>query len=124
MDWRDLSRTDGIGIGFQMIERYQPGVGPRNFDDVRARLRDCAGMQRTDPVVGNPPLRWTLVANGLAGDDAVLAKNEQFPKGEPVRVSFTVAVRVGDLVSTIRLGAGISEATARDIAVKAAARLR
>ena len=82
--------------------------------------------QSTNPVIGNPPLRWTLVASGFAEDDAVLAKNEVFPDGGPVRVSFVLgdAVRAGDLVSTVRLDAGTSEATARDIAAKAAARLR
>jgi hypothetical protein len=124
-DWREISRTDGTGtVRIQIIERYEPGVGPRNLDDVRARLRDCAGLQSTDPVVGNPPFRWTLVANGFAGDDAVLAKNELFPKGEPVRAYFVVAVRVGDLVTSIWLDPGTSEASARDIAAKAAARLR
>jgi hypothetical protein len=124
MDWRDFSRTGGYGAGFQMIERYEPGVGPRNFDDVRARLRDCAGLQTPDPAIGNLPLRWTLVANGFAGDDAVLAKKEVLLGGGRVRVSFAVAVRVGDLVSTVWLDDVTSEAIARDIAVKAAARLR
>jgi hypothetical protein len=123
MDWRDFSRTNGTGAGVQMIERYEAGAGPRNFDDVRARLRDCDGMQ-SDRVVGADPLRWTLVASGFAGDDAVLAKQEQFSQGGPVRVTFQFAVRVGDLVSTVRLDVGVSEATARDIAAKAAARLR
>jgi hypothetical protein len=122
MDWRDFS-TNGSGAGVQMIERYEPGAGRRNFDDVRARLRDCDGMQ-SDPVVGAEPIRWTLVANGFAGDDAVLAKYEQPQRGGPVKVRFQVAVRVGDLVSTVRLDAVTSEATARDIAAKAAARLR
>ena len=124
MDWRDFNRTDRAGSWFQTIERYEPGVGPRNLEDVRARLRDCAGMQSTDPVIGNSPLRWTLVANGFAGDDAVLAKNEVFPESGPVRVRFAVAVRMGDLVSTVWLDPGTSEATAREIAAKAAARLR
>jgi hypothetical protein len=69
-------------------------------------------------------LRWTLVANGFAGDDAVLAKKEVLLEGGRVRVSFAVAVRVGDLVSTVWLDDVTSEAIARDIAVKAAARLR
>jgi hypothetical protein len=122
-DWRDIGRTDGSKVRIQIIERYQPGVGPRNLDDVRARLRDCAGLQGTDPVVGNDPMRWTAVANGFAGDDAVLAKNEMYPQGAPVRAYFVVAVRVGDLVTSIWLDPGTSEATARDIAAKAAAHL-
>jgi hypothetical protein len=124
MDWRDFSRPDGTGAGFQMIERYQPGVGPGNLTDVRARLRDCAGLQSPAPAAGGFPLRWTPVADGFAGDDAVLAKHEVFPEGGPVQVSFTVAVRVGDLVSTIMLDDGTSEAAAREIAAKAADRLR
>jgi hypothetical protein len=124
-DWRDFSRTDGAPmVGVQIIERYEPGAGPGNLDDVRARLRHCAGMQSTDPVVGNPPFRWTVIANGFVGDDAVLVKNEMFPQGEPVRVYFVVAVRVGDLVTSIWLNPGTSEATARDLAAKAATRLR
>lgn len=123
MDWRDF-RTNGTGAGVQMIERYEPGAGPRNFDDVRARLGDCDGMQSADPVVGTDPIRWTLVANGFVGDDSVLAKRELFQQGGPVRVLYQFAVRAGDLVSTVRLDAGVSEATARDIAAKAAARLR
>jgi hypothetical protein len=124
MDWRDFTRTGGYGAGFQMIERYEPGAGPRNFDDVRARLRDCAGLHSPDPAIGNLPLRWTLVANGFAGDDAVLAKKELLLQGGRVRVSFAVAVRVGDLVSTVWLDDVTSEAIARDIAATTAARLR
>jgi hypothetical protein len=124
MDWRDLSRNTGSGGGLQSIERYKPGVGPRNLEDVRARLRDCAGMQSPDPRVGDYPKRWTVVANGFAGDDAVLAKREVFPPNGPVQVGFAVAVRVGDLVSTVQLDGPTSEATARDIAAKMAARLR
>jgi hypothetical protein len=124
MDWRDFRRTNGVGAGVQMIERYAPSAGPRNIDDVRARLGDCDGMQSADPVVGTDPIRWTLVANGFAGDDSVLAKQELFQQDGPVRVSFQFAVRVGDLVSTVQLDAGVSETTARDIAAKAAARLR
>jgi hypothetical protein len=123
MDWRDFSQS-GSGVAFQIIERYQPGAGPRNLDDIRTRLRDCAGKQSPDPRIGGPPKSWTLVANGFAGDDAVLAKHELFPPGEPIRESFTVAVRVGDLVSTVQLDAPTSEATAREIAAKAANRLR
>lgn len=124
MDWRDLHRTDGGGaVAFQMIERYQPGAGPANLADVRARLHDCAGLQSTDPVAGNYPLRWTLVADRFAGDDAVLAKCEVFPDSGPARVYFAVSVRVGDLVSTVWLTYGPSEAVAREIAVRAAARL-
>jgi hypothetical protein len=124
VDWRDFSRIGGSGAGLQAIERYEPGFGPRNLDDVRARLRDCAGLQSTDPTIGNLPLRWTLVANGFAGDDAVLAKTEVFPNSGPARVRYTFAVRVGDLVSTVWLDTGSTEATARDLAAKAAARLR
>jgi hypothetical protein len=124
MEVRAFRDTNGMGAGAQMIERYRPGAGPRNFDDVRARLRDCDGIQSADPVVGTDPIRWTLVVDGFAGDDSVLAKRELFQQGGPVRVLFQFAVRVGDLVSTVQLDAGVSETTARDIAAKAAARLR
>jgi hypothetical protein len=125
VDWRDFSRTSGPGVAIQTIERYAPGAGPSNLDDVRGRLRHCAGMQSPDPRIGGGPRRWTLVADGFAGDDAVLAKCEVFPQGGgPARTSFTVAVRMGDLISTAQLDANTSEAMARAIAAKAAARLR
>jgi hypothetical protein len=123
-DWRDFSRTGGSGAGLQTIERYAPGIGSRNLDDVRARLRGCAGLQTPDPRIGNLPLRWSLVADGFAGDDAVLAKAEAFPDSGPTLVRYVVAVRVGDLVSNVWLDNGSTEAGARDLAAKAAARLR
>ncbi len=123
MDWRDMARTDLDGpTRFQTVEQYQPGVGPGNLDDVRDRLRECAGLQ--SPTDGGLPLRWTVVASGFAGDDAVLAKKEVFQDGGPTKVYYTVAVRVGDLVSTVLLlDAGASESTARDLATRVAARL-
>lgn len=123
VDWRDLRRADGAAA-FQLVERYQPGAGPANLADVRTRLRDCAGLQSTDPAVGADPLRWSLVADGFTGDDAVLARCELFPDGGAARSYFAVSVRVGDLVSTVWLTYGPSEATAREIAARAAARLR
>ncbi|HEU4426386.1 MAG TPA: hypothetical protein VFR67_27925, partial [Pilimelia sp.] len=116
--------TSGAGAGLQTIERYEPGIGSRNLDDVRARLRACAGLQSSDPRIGNWPLRWTRVADGFAGDDAVLAKSEIFPSTGPTRVRYVFAVRVGDLVSNVWLDPGTTEAGARDLATKAAARLR
>lgn len=123
-DWRDFNRVGDAGAGLQTIERYEAGVGPRNLDDIRARLRACAGLQSTDPRVGNHPLRWTHMADGFAGDDAVLAKSEAFPGTGPALVRYVVAVRVGDLVSNVWLDTGSTEAAARDLAAKAAARLR
>lgn len=123
-NWRDFVRTDRDGVRlFQVIERYQPGAGPASLGEVRRRLTECGGVQGTDPVVGNLPYRWSVVAEHFAGDDALLAKHEVFPDSEPARVYYTVVVRVGDLVGTLALGDGETGAAARTLAARMAARL-
>ena len=64
-------------------------------------------------------MTFTVVERGLAGDESVLYRVEQPPEGG----FFLAVIRVGDRVTTVRVGNEFAPGTARDLAVRAASRL-
>ncbi len=103
---------------FQIVERY-PGQAEQNLADVRTVIERC-GTSSADP----PGPRVSVVGTATAGDESLLVRQEQTPAGssEPL-VDYIAVVRVGDVVTTVRAYPS-SPDRVRDLAERAAARLR
>jgi hypothetical protein len=98
-------RRPGVTVT-EVVEQYAAGWGGPNLDDVRAVVAAC----------DRPELRLTVVDTGFAGDGSLLVREEAGGL-----VMYHVVVQVRDRVATVRVTA--DEAYARDVGVRAAARL-
>ncbi|MFR9777772.1 hypothetical protein ACL02O_17170 [Micromonospora sp. MS34] len=111
------------------LHRYGGGWGPKALDDVRRVLTTCHGAPPSSGTSGGPaPDRYTVVASGFAGDEALLVREEQwYYDGDTLapdpRVTLTAVVRVGDLVGTVMFAPDRDEAYAKAVAAAAADRL-
>jgi hypothetical protein len=114
VDRRRYVGADGQ-VRVEVVERYRDAAV--NLADVRARLEEC----RTVAKPGGPVM-WGRVAEHLAGDDSILLLRVPFGPGGPQ--TYTVVVRVGDLVATMSLDPAADERTARWLALRMAIRLR
>lgn len=111
-------RTPGGGTSVsQIVERYDAGWGDDNLADVRDVIERCGEAS-------GPGLRVTVEGGGIAGDESLLVRQEQTPADstEPL-VDYIAVVRVGDNVATVRAYPSSPERV-RDLAERAAARLR
>ncbi|MER7459361.1 hypothetical protein [Micromonospora sp. NPDC126480] len=111
-------RTGPDNSAFQILENY-PGWAEQNLDDVRAVIDQCG-----EPSVNTPDLRVSVVGSGVAGDESLLVRQEQTPAdgSEPV-ITYIAVVRIGDNVTTVRAYPSDPDRV-RDLAKRAAARLR
>lgn len=132
-----LEASDALVV--QDLFRLTPQAATQLFAGLEELVAPCAewrnigpleveGTTRTAEVVH----RWAVVQRGFAGDDAAILRNlllaaRDMQTGQtlgddppPVLVA---AVRVGDLVTVLRLGYDGTEAELRQLAVAAAARM-
>jgi hypothetical protein len=120
-------RNGNEASAFEILERYADGWGPRNLDDVRAVIGLCATATAPPSPDEAPPPRQTVMANGFAGDDSLLLKQEvwsydAWKSGAEPLVTYYAVVRVGDRVATV--WSTINDAGyVRALAGRAAARL-
>ncbi|MGN9779488.1 hypothetical protein ACTMS0_27610 [Micromonospora sp. H33] len=112
-------RQGEAASAFQIVERYETGWGDENLNDVRAVIDRCGKAAS-----GVPDIRVTVVDSGIAGDESLLVRQEQTPadSAEP-QIDYIAVVRVGDLVTTVRAYPSDPDRV-RDLAERAAARLR
>jgi hypothetical protein len=101
--WRSAA-----GTVTEVVERYAPGWGARNLDDVRAVIAFCAERDGW---------RLTVERTGFAGDESLLARIDAAG-----HVRYFAVVRVGDLVATVHTSTGDPDYT-REVATRAADRL-
>jgi hypothetical protein len=109
----------------QYVEAYEPGWGVQNFADVRRLLELCVTVK---PVPGTASVTGTIVAQGLAGDESLLIRQDDYPYpgstvGADVQHRFVAVVRVGDQVSTLYTSFP-DEGYVRALAQRAAEHLR
>lgn len=105
--------------------------------DLRAAIESCDGFTMTGDLErpgGKVPARsehrWSIVANGFAGDESILVRNDIVVRnaktGEVIGQSsnmLSAYLRVGDLVTTLSPRAGTSADELRRIAATAAQRM-
>jgi hypothetical protein len=119
----------GSSLGYEWVERYPAGRGPAAFQEVLRVLARCPsyrelGLPVFDPGTGQAYANRVL-ARDIGGAESVLVRQRLTPvgiAGMPEQTRYFVAVRVGDLIATVRLDRG-SEAEARTLGERAAARL-
>jgi hypothetical protein len=129
LDVEVVSFTSGSRRITEVVALYRPGFGAQNLADVRRLLTTCTG---TRPSPGSrqvpPPAIYTIIGTGLAGDESMLVRVEQYAyAGEtigPTPVVWLVAeVRVGDRVATLLPPTDATADSVRPLAQAAAARL-
>jgi hypothetical protein len=130
LDVETVSYASGTRRTSEIVELYPAGWGARNLADVRDVLGTCAGRP---PAAGSrqtpPPAVRTVVDTGIAGDESLLVREEQYAfAGEtiatsPAVTSLVAVVRVGELVATVIAPLGATPDDARALARAAATRL-
>jgi hypothetical protein len=108
----------------QLVERFAPGGATANLADVRAFVTLCS--REPEPGDTAAPTVYRIEDADFAGDEALLIRVEQYQFNdgeiEPMEELHQVAVvRVGDVVTTIRLLNLTGDP--REVADQAAARL-
>ncbi len=135
----DGSRTDAVAMRYvlepgrtgdapsvvvEFAGLHEPGGAAAQFDDVREALDRCRGG------LAEGQRRWTVLGDGLAGDESVLVRIDQkvsYADEEPATVSHYAALaRVGDMIVVVTdLGwenTGGSEKLVRELIGKAVQR--
>jgi hypothetical protein len=118
----------GSSRAFEWVERHPAGQGPVAFQDVLRVVARCPSFRDIGLPVHDPWTGWAVtnevLAHDVAGDESVLVRQQLMPVGmaAAARIEYYVAVRVGDLIATVRLVDG-DEAEARTLGERAAARL-
>ncbi|PZF99302.1 hypothetical protein [Micromonospora deserti] len=123
----------------QDVYRVTPEVAGRVFAGIDKMLGPCARWRSTGPAQWQGRVvevevvhRWEAADRNFAGDEAVLLRHTisraRDPKtgktfGEEPKPESTVVVRVGDLVTVVRLGRGGTEPELRRLAGVAAHRM-
>ncbi|MGH3735672.1 MAG: hypothetical protein ACRDT6_08625 [Micromonosporaceae bacterium] len=99
---------------YQAVDRYPPGQGRVYLTDLIEVTDTCRNMRTSTGAA----IRLSIVDHGFAGDAAILIRVDH---DEDAHDAYHVFVRQGDVVSEVMvLG---TEDQARELAVKAAARL-
>jgi hypothetical protein len=82
----------------QVVEAYQPGWGSRAMEDARQVLRACP---RYDFLGGQ--VSFTVQHAAPVGDEVLVVRGTIERPNRPTTVSYFLAVRQGDTVSTLNL---------------------
>jgi hypothetical protein len=130
VDVGTASYTSGSRRVDEIVELYPAGWGTRNLADVGKVVTTCAGQPPSPRSRQSPaPAVRTVIGTGLAGDESVLVRVEQYAyDGEtiapaPALVLLVAVVRVADAVATVVLPGWATREDARTIAAAAAGRL-
>ncbi|MDW3845932.1 hypothetical protein NMK34_04865 [Micromonospora sp. BRA006-A] len=131
--------SDRQPVALQDVYRLAAQDGERLFDGLPALLAPCRTWRSAGPVeVKGKRIQaevvhsWQAVDSGFAGDESVLVRHTvgkgrrldtgaSLGPGSPPREQ--AVVRVGDLVTVLRTGAGGDEVALRDLARVAAERM-
>ena len=82
----------------QVVESYRQGWGDRAMDDARRVVRACPSY----PFLGGT-VSFTVRPSPGAAADCLVVRGEIVRAGSPLTVSYFVAIRRGDTVSTLNL---------------------
>jgi hypothetical protein len=110
----DGTRTDAVAMRYfvepgateeaptvlvEFVGLHEPGGAAAQFGDIGAALRRCPGG------LGEGEHRWTVLDNGLAGDESMLVRidqNVRYADEEPSTVSHYAALaRAGDVIVVV-----------------------
>ncbi|MDG4832595.1 hypothetical protein O7627_25265 [Solwaraspora sp. WMMD1047] len=82
----------------QVVEAYQPGWGSRAMDDARQVLRACSHYDFLGGQVS-----FAVQTTAPVGDDVLVVRGAIARPGRQATVSYFLAVRQGDLVTTLNV---------------------
>ncbi|MFC7531603.1 hypothetical protein [Actinoplanes sp. GCM10030250] len=110
----------------EFVGRHEAGGAAKQFDEIGAALKKCPGG------LGEGQLKWSVVGNGVGGDESVLVRidsKESYADEEPATVSrYAALARVDDAIVVVTdMGwenLGGSEKLVRDLIGKAAERAK
>ncbi|MET7952264.1 hypothetical protein [Micromonospora sp. NPDC005324] len=102
----------------QVVEKYEPGWAVRSVDDVRQVLKQCATY-----ILMGSRLSFSLVDASYLDGAGLLVRGRIEHVSSPATNAYFIAVRRGNIVSTLNLPDLGSEAEVRAIAARLVARL-